>query len=187
MAAYHYVTTWRTKAPIERVWEELVHVERWPSWWKYVVRVVELEPGAADGVGKHQRVLLRARLPSYRLGFEARTTHVQPPTALEADATGGAGGQRPLGAGPDGGGTLVRYTWDVRTTGWWMNLLAPVARPVFDWNHDQLMRAGGQGLAPRLGWRWSCRRQRRGRGGDGVGAAQARRAAVSLAGLGTGL
>ena len=32
-----------------------------------------------------------------------------------------------------------------------MNLLAPVARPVFSWNHDELMRQGGQSLARRLG------------------------------------
>jgi len=32
-----------------------------------------------------------------------------------------------------------------------MNLLAPVARQVFGWNHDELMREGGQSLARRLG------------------------------------
>ena len=49
------------------------------------------------------------------------------------------------------GGTLVRYNWDIRTTRRWMNLLAPVARPVFSWTHDELMREGGQSLARRLG------------------------------------
>jgi hypothetical protein len=34
---------------------------------------------------------------------------------------------------PAEGGTLVRYDWDIRTTRWWMNLLAPVARPAFQW------------------------------------------------------
>jgi len=32
-----------------------------------------------------------------------------------------------------------------------MNLLAAVARPVFSWNHDELMREGGESLARRLG------------------------------------
>jgi hypothetical protein len=31
-----------------------------------------------------------------------------------------------------------------------MNLLAPLAKPLFRWNHDALMRAGGIGLARRL-------------------------------------
>jgi hypothetical protein len=28
-----------------------------------------------------------------------------------------------------------------------MNLLAPIARPIFAWNHDYVMRNGAQGLA----------------------------------------
>jgi hypothetical protein len=28
-----------------------------------------------------------------------------------------------------------------------MNLLAPLARPIFEWNHDVIMRQGGEGLA----------------------------------------
>jgi hypothetical protein len=33
----------------------------------------------------------------------------------------------------------------------WMNVLAPVAKPVFAWNHDYVMRNGGVGLARLLG------------------------------------
>ena len=70
------------QAPIERVWEEIYHAERWPAWWKHMTGVDELEPGAADG-------------------------------------------------------------------GWrWMNLLAPAARLVFSWNHDELMREGARAWPP---------------------------------------
>jgi hypothetical protein len=31
-----------------------------------------------------------------------------------------------------------------------MNWLAPLARPLFRWNHDAVMRAGGRGLAQLL-------------------------------------
>jgi hypothetical protein len=41
----------------------------------------------------------------------------------------------------------------VKTTEWWMNLLAPIARPLFAWNHDVVMRQGGEGLARLLGTR----------------------------------
>jgi hypothetical protein len=34
-----------------------------------------------------------------------------------------------------------------------MNLLSPIARPVFEWNHDWVMRNGGEGLAALLGCR----------------------------------
>ena len=150
MAEYHFVSTWQIQAPIERVWEEIYHAERWPIWWKYVVRVDELEPGAADGVGARRRLLFRTRLP-YTLGFDVRVTCVQPPSKLEAQATGELEGTGRWTLTSADGGTLVRYYWDIRTTRRWMNLLAPVARPVFSWNHDELMREGGEGLARRLG------------------------------------
>jgi uncharacterized protein YndB with AHSA1/START domain len=150
MAEYHFVSIWQIQAPIERVWDEIYHSERWPSWWKYVVGVEELEPGAADGVGKRQRLLFQTRLP-YRLGFDIRVTRVQPPSVLEAEATGELDGTGRWTLTSADGGTLVRYNWDIRTTRWWMNLLAPVARPAFSWNHDELMREGGESLARRLG------------------------------------
>jgi uncharacterized protein YndB with AHSA1/START domain len=150
MAEYHFVSIWQISAPIEQVWEEVYHAERWPSWWKYVVGVDELEPGAADGVGKRLRLLFQTRLP-YTLGFDVRVTSVQPPSELEAEATGELEGTGRWTLTSADGGTLVRYNWDIRTTRRWMNLLAPAARPVFSWNHGELMREGGQGLARRLG------------------------------------
>jgi hypothetical protein len=89
------------------------------------------------------------RLP-YRLGFDIQVRRIQPPTTLEAVATGELEGVGRWTLTPDDGGTLVRYDWDVRTTKWWMNLAAPVARPVFAWNHDALMREAAEGLARRL-------------------------------------
>ena len=34
-----------------------------------------------------------------------------------------------------------------------MNLLAPLGRPIFAWNHDWVMKHGGEGLARLLGAR----------------------------------
>jgi uncharacterized protein YndB with AHSA1/START domain len=150
MAEYHFVSRWQIQAPIERVWDEIYHAERWPSWWEHVASVQELEPGAADRVGARFRLLFRTRL-RYALGFEVRLTSVQPPRKLEAEAVGELEGTGRWTLTPAEGGTLVRYDWDIRTTRWWMNLLAPVARPAFQWNHDQLMREGGESLARRLG------------------------------------
>jgi hypothetical protein len=45
MTDYHFVSTWRLQAPIEQVWDEIFHTERWPSCWKYVHRVDQLDPG----------------------------------------------------------------------------------------------------------------------------------------------
>jgi hypothetical protein len=45
----------------------------------------------------------------------------------------------------------VRYEWVVTTGKRWMTALAPLLAPVFRWNHDQVMAAGGRGLARHLG------------------------------------
>jgi hypothetical protein len=150
VAEYHFVSTWQIQAPIERVWEEIYHAERWPGWWKHVAGVDVLEPGGADGAGRRLRLLFRTRLP-YTLGFDVCLTRIQPPSELVAEAAGELEGTGRWTLSPADGGTLVRYDWDIRTTRWWMNLLAPVARPAFQWNHDELMREGGESLARRLG------------------------------------
>jgi hypothetical protein len=46
--------------------------------------------------------------------------------------------------------TTVRYEWDVRTTMPWMNFFSPLLRNLFKWNHDIVMRWGGEGMAKKL-------------------------------------
>ena len=41
----------------------------------------------------------------------------------------------------------------MHTTKPWMNAVAPIAAPVFRWNHHQVMRWGGEGIARHLGCR----------------------------------
>jgi uncharacterized protein YndB with AHSA1/START domain len=87
MPDYQFVSTWRFQAPVEKVWEEIFHTERWPSWWRYVRRVDQLDPGDDSGVGRGQHLVFTTRLP-YRLGFDIRVRRAEPPSVLEADATG---------------------------------------------------------------------------------------------------
>ena len=122
----------------------------YPEWWQGVTVVELLAPGDADGVGEVARYSWRSVLP-YTLTFEGRVTRVEPPYLLEGHATGeleGVGVWHLL-EGPIG--TAVLYSWEVRTTKSWMNLLGPLPRPAFRWNHDLVMRQGGAGLARRLG------------------------------------
>ena len=151
MTSYRFLTTWCVDAPIGPVWEAIHDSERWPTWWKGVERVVELEPGDEDGRGSLSRYTWRSRLP-YTLEFDMRVTRVEPPHLLEGVAVGelaGEGRWRLF----EGQGTAVTYEWVVRTTRPWMNALAPLARPLFAWNHDVVMRHGGEGLARLLGAR----------------------------------
>lgn len=145
MGHYRFVTDWRFDASIETVWAALVDSERWPEWWRGVRRVEQLTPGDENGIGNVRRYTFRSVLP-YDLVFDMRSTRIEEPELLEGVATGeleGTGTWRLVRAPT---GTRVRYLWDVRTRPWWMNLLGPLMRPAFVWNHDRVMQQGERGL-----------------------------------------
>ena len=152
MAQYEFLTTWLLDAPRERVWDAIYAQELWPEWWRGVEEVEELESGNGDRLGAVSRMVWRSLLP-YRVEFQVRTTRVERPLLLEADAIGELQGVGRWRLFEEDGATAVLYEWNVSTTRSWMNLLAPIARPVFEWNHDWVMAHGGEGIARLLGCR----------------------------------
>jgi hypothetical protein len=145
MAAYSFVTRWRIDAPPEQVFEVIRNYAAWPRWWQSIAGAKQLRPGDPNGIGETVEFTFRTKLP-YTLSFLMTTTSVNPPTELDGRAEGELAGTGRWRLSADGSGTRVTYYWDVSTTRWWMNLLAPVARPVFKWNHDQVMEDGRRGL-----------------------------------------
>lgn len=150
MAEYAFLTAWRVAAEREAVFEVLHESERWPEWWDGLEHVVKLEEGDAEGRGSLGRYTWRSFM-RYRLEFEMRITRVERPYRMDGVATGELAGTGSWRLHEDDGTTVVLFEWRVQTTRRWMDLLDPLARPVFRWNHDRLMRAGGRGLARRLG------------------------------------
>jgi len=150
VADYRFLTTWVVGAPIERVWDVIFATERWPEWWAGVEKVTELHHGEGNGEGTVYRHVWRSKIP-YAVEFDVTVTRVEQPHVIEARSKGGLEGTGTfrLFAAPDG--TAVTYEWAVRTTKPWMNAVAPVARPMFAWNHHAVMKNGGAGLARVLG------------------------------------
>ena len=146
MADYSFATTWHFRAPIETVWEAIVNSSDWPRWWPSVRSARRLEEGDADGVGAVDEFAFKGRLP-YTLRFTMTTTRVQRPSVLEGQARGELAGSGRWHLHSEGDETVVTYYWDVSTSGFLFNLLAPLARPIFAWNHDQVMEQGRRGLA----------------------------------------
>jgi uncharacterized protein YndB with AHSA1/START domain len=150
MAEYAFLTTWLLESPREPVWEAIHAQEKWPSWWRGVEEASELRRGDETGLGSVSRMVWKSLMP-YRVSFEVTTTRIEYPTLMEGRAVGELEGTGRWRLYEQDGVTAVLYEWNVRTTRAWMNLLAPVARPVFAVNHDYVMRNGGQGLARLLG------------------------------------
>ncbi len=149
MAAYSFLTTWCVDAPIQRVWDLIYEAKRYPEWWKAVRNVTELESGDENGLGALNRLEWRSKLP-YSLEFDMRVTRSEPPYLLEGQASGELEGTGIWRLYEGAAGTAVIYDWDVSTTRRWMNRIAPLARPAFEWNHDYVMRQGATALAKEL-------------------------------------
>jgi hypothetical protein len=120
--------------------------ERWPEWWRGVERVTELAPD------ERYRIAWRSRIP-YELEFEFAVNEIDPPCCMVGEATGELEGTGRWRLFEDGGVTAVTYEWNVHTTRAWMNLVAPIARRIFEYNHNVVMHWGGEGLAARLNCR----------------------------------
>lgn len=146
---YRLSTLWRFEAPLAPVWQAIVDADAWPLWWPGIEGVDTLAPGDAHGLGARRAWRCKSALP-YRLRFTTRVTRIEPLRLIEGLVEGALEGQGCCRLWREDGLTCVRHDWQVRTTPPWMNLLAPLARPLFRWNHDALMRAGGAGLARHL-------------------------------------
>src|ERR1051326_3490894 len=138
MKDYEFVTILRDKAPIESVWNEIYHSSDWPTWRKGVDSVSQTRRGDESGVGSTRRYPWKSKLP-YKLSFDMETIRIDPPHLLEGIAVGELQGRGLWQLSVEGGETVVRYDWSVETTKQWMNLLSPIARPLFEWNHNVVM------------------------------------------------
>jgi uncharacterized protein YndB with AHSA1/START domain len=150
VAGYAFLTTWLLRAPREAVWDAIEDATAWPEWWRGVESVEVLAGGDGARAGSRYRVRWRSFVP-YSVGFDFEVERVELPLLMSGRATGDLEGAGTWRLYEQDGVTAVTYDWRVRTTKPWMNAVALLARPVFEWNHDWVMARGGEGLAARLG------------------------------------
>lgn len=149
MTDYHLLTIWRIQAPLDAVYAAIQNTAGWTEWWPGVMKVEALATGDADGINSVLRYVWQGGLP-YRVVFDVRATRIEPEVAIEGAVQGDLEGVGRWRFAHAGAVSTVRYEWHVRSTRWWMNLLAPFARTVFIRNHGCLMRQGAEGLARML-------------------------------------
>jgi uncharacterized protein YndB with AHSA1/START domain len=150
MSDYEFVSIWRIDAPLPAVWDVIHDADTWAEWWPGVLSNVELKPGDNEGVGSIRRSVWKSRLPN-KLQFDSELVRIEPHRLIEVRACGQLEGRGVWQLSPLSEiSTRVQYDWKVKTTKAWMNLLAPIARPFFRWNHDVIMHWGEVGLNRRV-------------------------------------
>lgn len=144
---YHLVTDFEVTADPDTVWDTLVEVRSWPSWWRWLKRVKVLAEGDETGAGG--RFLNVVATPfRYRLAYEVNVVRVDRPHLIEISCRGHLRGRGRFElTDTNSHGTAFRFTWLVQTRRWWMWLLSPVLRRLFGRSHDHLMADFAEGLA----------------------------------------
>ena len=149
MAHYSFVTEWKLNAPLIEVWKTIQASKEWPQWWKGVLSVEEIKTGDENHVGNVSNLTWKSFLP-YKLEFQSTVVKVIPHEYMEGNAVGELTGTGRWYFSHHNGITAVRYHWDVQTTKAWMNFFSPLLKGIFKWNHDVVMRWGGEGLARKM-------------------------------------
>lgn len=144
---YHFITTFALDAPPGAVWETLARSEEWILWWRWLREVEVLDEGSPSGTGHRVRHRVTSPL-GYRLGYVGKVTDAVENVMSRFEAEGDLEGVGQFALEEaEQGQTLVTFHWLVETPKVWMNVLAPIARPLFVWNHHRLMEDFATDLA----------------------------------------
>lgn len=148
MTRYRFVTELRVTAPAEAVYGAIVAPD-WAGAWSDATRVEQVRDGDATGLGACFDATVRAPV-GYTLSARIETVEARPWSLLRMHATGSVEGTGLWELDPAEGTTAVTFIWDVRTTETWMNVLAPVARPLFERSHGIVVRRAAETAARSL-------------------------------------
>jgi hypothetical protein len=147
---YTFLDKWIIPAPIEVVFEELLHGEEYPKWWSEAwKRVTQIGDIKTATVGAKSEVIAGGFLP-YTITLELEIKRIEKPYLIEVVSRGdleGTGTWR-LYAGKDG--TAVTYEWRVRADKPLIRFFSPILKPLFKANHNWVMQHGEKALIRKL-------------------------------------
>jgi hypothetical protein len=134
---------------LEKVWNVIDKAEDWPAWWKGFEEAEVIEKGTIDGKEKIVSYTVKSFLP-FTLSFDFKITNIEKYKRITGEATGDLEGTGVWTFEEINGITYVQYKWDVVTTKKFINLISPVLKWFFVYNHNLLMHWGAKRLAKKL-------------------------------------
>jgi uncharacterized protein YndB with AHSA1/START domain len=143
MTNYDFTSIWHCSAPPQAVLDVLVRPEQWRLWWPGLKQVHVMNDVQGPGA---QAELLWHSIAAYELVTRITVTDYQPGQRVVFTSHGDLQGIGTCTISTEDGGTRLVFHWHVETTRMWMNILAPILKPLFRYCHNRIMRAGEQGL-----------------------------------------
>lgn len=142
---YLFVDQWDVAAPPEAVFDALADARSYPLWWRPVY--LDVESDGPVRIGSQSRQHFKGRLP-YHLHTSSVIAELDPPRRIAADVTGDLRGRGVWTLTPTARGTQVRFDWQVHADRKLLQILTPLLRPLFRWNHNWAIKAAMRGLEP---------------------------------------
>jgi Polyketide cyclase / dehydrase and lipid transport len=147
---YEFTTRWRVQGKADDVYEFISHPEHFPRWWPQVyLRVDELSPGEANGIGRRVRLLTKGWLP-YKLRWESCCIESERPRRLAITANGDFNGVGVWTLEQDGGFVNATFDWRLTADKPLLRYLSFLFRPLFSANHRWAMARGEESLKREL-------------------------------------
>jgi len=137
---YHFVTKWQFNVPRNLVWTFLEDIETIPQWWPGVKRFEMTGYKRRLELGSRVKVAVQGLLGQLR--FTLEVTECRPDRLMRFKCAGDLEGEGVWNLYENEGTTYSVFTWDVSTSGYLMNLVGSVLKPVLAWNHNRVMAKG---------------------------------------------
>ena len=142
---YHFVTHWRVEGTLEEVAGVITDGAGLARWWPSVyLKVEELEPGDASGVGKVVRLHTKGWLP-YTLRWQLRVAEIRA-DGFTLEASGDFAGRGVWTFAQEGAWVRITYDWRVRAEKPLLRRLSSLLKPIFAANHRWAMAQGEESL-----------------------------------------
>jgi Polyketide cyclase / dehydrase and lipid transport len=137
---YRFRNLWSVRAPVTHVFDALVDLASYPTWWPDIRAVKQVDDDTAE-------VICRSVLP-YALTFRLhRAVQDSQQGRMRVDMTGDLEGYvQGVVAEHETEGAVLAISQRVVVTKPLLRALAPVARPLFQANHALMMRRGQRGF-----------------------------------------
>jgi hypothetical protein len=143
---YRFLTRWRVEGTCGEVADVLGDPVSLASWWPAVyLRVEELNPPDARGVGRRVRLLTKGWLP-YTLAWEFVVTESSYPNGFRLVAFGDFIGEGIWTFEQDGSFVVITYDWRIAAEKPLLRRLSCLFRPLFEANHRWAMAQGETSL-----------------------------------------
>ena len=147
---YAFVTRWRVEGTCGEIADVLSDPLELPRWWPSVyLRVDELRPPDARGLGRRVRLHTKGWLP-YTLTWEFEVVESRYPHGFAIVATGDFDGRGVWTFEQDGAFVNITYDWRLRAEKPLLRNLSPLLKPLFEANHRWAMARGEESLTLEL-------------------------------------